>query len=176
MTLAAIALSVGSLCALPFSAMAQAPSARSLSNDPIRINSYVSDPRAAIIEGVRKFRWVVQEEQPGKLILRLERPDILVLHAVHYDDKSIRFEDIEAKILQCPTPKRQRAGRPVEATTCSVPEFRVGGWRVNLRRGVQMQIQELALLDAQAKYDAAPKPAADQTSTPPDGAAPASLP
>ncbi|MBC7983668.1 MAG: hypothetical protein H7Y02_07440 [Candidatus Obscuribacterales bacterium] len=156
-----------------------AQSTRTTYSDPIRLNAYVNEPRAAIVEGIRRFQWVVQDEQPGKLVVRLDRPAVHVLNAIYYDKQQIRFEDISALSYDCSNTtisrqnrrsKRERASddedededqrpSPTRTTqispagkTCEVDESQLLRWRINLRRGVVKQIQELAIEDALEKF------------------------
>lgn len=149
---------------LPVTVMA-ADSSRTMYGDPIHIAEYVSDPRAAIVEGVRQFGWVVQDEQPGKVVLRLERPNVQVVNAVYYDRDKIWFEDVSDKLLECPKPNKKSSG--LKPRPCEISDSTLLRWRINLRRGILKQIQELALNDALADYEASPRRAAVSASAAP---------
>jgi len=129
-----------------------------LYDDPIYFGAYVTDPRAAIRQGVAKYNWAVREELPGKSTVYLRHRARELALVIAYDDTKIWFQESSAAASGCKqvrSSRKQRRARDDEpAAVCKVSNRKVLRWRINLRRGISQAIGALAMADAAAKYGA----------------------
>ena len=144
-----------------FPVIALSQAARTMYSDPIFIGTYVTDPRAVIAGGARQSHWLVQEEAPGKVILRLNEPKLKVVTAVHFTAEKIWIENVSQSMAECRQPKPKPAGTfgsgEIKPRVCDVSDWTMERWHLFLRRGMLAQLRELALKDATARYESLQK-------------------
>ncbi|AFV00276.1 hypothetical protein [Simiduia agarivorans] len=110
-------------------------------DDPFQISSYVTEPAAPIKEGMKRYHWVVAEEEPGRILAVYAHKNHEIKLNIYYNQEKIWFEQVSARNLGC--------------TNCEVKDRHLTNWRVGLRRGIAFALTHLALVDArkQAKTE-----------------------
>ena len=102
--------------------------------DPFNLSAYVTDPAEPIKKGMQQYHWVVEEEEPGRILAVYSHNDHEIKLNIFYNAEKIWFEQVSARNLTC--------------NNCTVKERHLTNFRVGLRRGIAYHLTELALNDA----------------------------
>lgn len=125
------------LCAL-LAGIGNPARAYTLYDDPIKLQAYVTEPRAVILDGMQRYGWVVKESSDGLILAHLNHKGYDLEVEIRYSPSLISVKQVYASSPGC-------------SGDCGIEEGLQARWRLNLRRGIMHAIHELALADATVK-------------------------
>lgn len=106
--------------------------------DPVSYPPFIDDPAAVIKDGMARYDWTIVEQAEQSIRAKLDYEGHRIVVDISYGDGLITVKDVEHKKIGC------EPGSP----DCAFDSDLYSRWRLNLRRGIALEIHQLTINQA----------------------------